>query len=349
MSDHPYTQLPTEAFWRESISMRHPMEISDIYRPKFSIDKTQKIATAGSCFAQHFSKALKQRGYNFIDEEPAPNILEGNLINKYNYEIYSARYANIYTARQMLQTLKRALGEFAPQDTAWYNNGRFFDPLRPLIEPAGYDSRAELDIARTAHLSAVKRVFESTDIFVFTFGLTEAWAHHVDGLVYPMCPGTVGGKFDPKLHKFHNFTFQENYDDMVEFIELARILQPNMRFLLTVSPVPLTATASGEHVLAATVRSKSTLRTVCAEICDHFEYVDYFPSYELISSPPFKGFFFEHDMRSVSATGVDFAMTTFFRAHADDDNIDKNEKIGAPELAQNELQCEEEILKGFGK
>ena len=347
MNDHPYKNLPDSAFWREAVSLRNPTDIAEIYQPKFQIRQNQKIATAGSCFAQHFSKALKKRKCIFLDEEPAPDILPEALRRQFNYGIYSARYANIYTARQMRQTLDRAIGEFDPIDDAWVKADTLQDPLRPLIEPEGYENRHELDDARMSHLAAIRRVFGSARVFVLTLGLTEAWENTKDGLVYPMCPGTVGGEFDQSQHKFRNFTFREIYDDLSTFFKAARLLRPGMRFLLTVSPVPLTATASGEHVLSATIRSKSTLRAVCAELVDAYDYVDYFPSYELISSHPFKGFFFEPDMRAVSKAGVDFAMNTFFDAHGI--QTEEPEPCDADGVDEIDIQCEEEILKGFAK
>ncbi len=351
MSDHPYRNLPDHAFWHQAISSRNPLDIAGLYRPKFKIRRHQKIATAGSCFAQHFSRALIRRNCVFVDEEPAPDMLPVDLHKDFNYGIFSARYANIYTPRQMLQTLQRAMGLFDPVDDAWVKNGKLLDPLRPMIEPAGYDDKQQLDDARNAHLAAVRRVFTKTKIFVFTLGLTEAWINKKDGMVYPMCPGTTGGEFDSDTHGFHNFTFKETYDDLAYFIKLARETRPDMKFLLTVSPVPLTATASGQHVLAASVRSKSVLRAVCAEICDAFDFVDYFPSYEAISSHPFKGQFFEPDMRAVSQSGVDFAMDMFFDAQgiaAPSKDI-KNPGNDDKAKAAADLQCEEEILKSFAR
>ncbi len=83
------------------------------------------------------------------------------------------------------------------------------------------------------------------DVFIFTMGLTEAWIDKRNGRVYPTAPGTIAGSFDPKIHAFHNFSYNEIYDDFLEFLELVRNWNPGFRVILTVSPVPLTATASG--------------------------------------------------------------------------------------------------------
>lgn len=69
---------------------------------------------------------------------------------------------------------------------------------------------------------------------------------------------------------------------------------------------------SGDHVLVATMASKSTLRAVAGQVASQFDFVDYYPSYEIINSPPFRGSFFEPNQRGVNHVGVDHVMTSFF-------------------------------------
>ena len=116
---------------------------------------------------------------------------------------------------------------------------------------------------------------------------------------------------------FKNFRFSEVLNDTVDFLEMARGINPQMRFLFTVSPVPLTATATNQHVLPATVYSKSVLRAVCGEVMAACDYVDYYPSYELVASHPMRGTFFRPNMRNVTAEGVARVMDIFFNAHGD--------------------------------
>jgi len=44
---------------------------------------------------------------------------------------------------------------------------------------------------RERHLKRVREVFSQAQIFVFTFGLTEAWVERRSGTVYPTAPGTI--------------------------------------------------------------------------------------------------------------------------------------------------------------
>jgi hypothetical protein len=311
----PYKSQPPLAYWEAAVSRRHPLELSDIYSKKFEV-AGKRLATAGSCFAQHIGRALKARGYSFLDEEPAPEIFPAALHSAYGYGLYSARYGNIYTVRQLLQLLRRSLGEFTPAENHWSKGDGYVDPFRPTIEPQPYVSVEEVAEQRARHLESVRRVFERCEVFIFTMGLTEAWEHAADGAAYPVVPGTrAGGTFDAAKYRFHNFNYPEIMADLESFHSRLREINPEVRLMLTVSPVPLVATATAGHVLAATMYSKSVLRAVAGDFAAGHPSVDYFPSYEIIASPAARGLFFMADGRTVSRAGVEYVMSHFFQAH----------------------------------
>ncbi len=312
----PYLELPARNFWRSGVSDAHPLTVENLYRKKFDIQETDKIATAGSCFAQHVSNYLQKNGFSVMDVEPPPALLPEDSARAFGYKIYSARYGNIYTVRQLLQLARDALSGEVRETDVWEKDGRFYDALRPNIEEDGFDSVEETLALRRHHLTKVKELFEQVDIFIFTLGLTEAWVDKRNGRVYPTAPGTIAGDYDPEIYEFHNFGFQEIYDDFVEFYELLREQNKRVKIILTVSPVPLTATASDNHVLVATTYSKSVLRAVAGALSQEYRRIDYFPSYEMIASPWSKGFFYDANMRTVNAGGVASVMRVFFEQHS---------------------------------
>lgn len=165
------------------------------------------------------------------------------------------------------------------------------------------------------HLGNVRRLVADLDVFIFTMGLTECWFNKITNAVYPIAPGVTAGRFDEGVYGFRNLTYEQTKRDMLRAIELIRSINSDFRVLLTVSPVPLTATAENRHVLISTTHSKSVLRAVAGELAMEFDFVDYFPSYDIIVSPPFKGMFFHGNMRTIHGAGVDFVMTHFFAAH----------------------------------
>lgn len=310
---HPYQHLPPECFWKTAVAERDPLAIAGMARFRNKLKKTDVVGTAGSCFAQHIARHLRAEGFNFFDAEPAPSLLPAEKHAAYGYGLFSARYGNIYTSSQLAQLIRRVYRTFVPAERVWRHEGRFYDPFRPSIEPNGFASEAEALASQESHIHAVRRMVKKLDVFVFTLGLTETWRSKVDGAVYPTCPGVIAGTYDPDKYEFINLDFPTVLRDMQFAINHFTRVNPDIRFVLTVSPIPLTATASGEHALPATTYSKSVLRAVAGTLTSTFPHVDYFPSYEIISAPVFGGRFFEANQRSVTPEGVEFVMQTFMR------------------------------------
>ncbi len=307
---HPYENAPAYRRWRASVSNREAEAIDPCAHDDFRLRPEDRVMTAGSCFAQHISRYLKASGLPFVDTEPAHPILPPACVQAFGYGLYSARYGNIYTARQLLQLLRRARGQFQPLDEAWHEDGAWHDPFRPAVQPGGFASREELDIDRRQHLSATLAAFEQMDVLVFTLGLTECWHDMRDGAVYPTCPGTVAGTFDPSRHALVNVSVQEVVDDMQAFADELHAINPRARIVLTVSPVPLAATALDRHVLVSSTVSKAILRVACEMLGNHPR-MHYFPAYEIVTCAGNDAF--DADRRSVRESTVQQVMRVFFR------------------------------------
>lgn len=309
----PYKSLPASAYWRRAVGAVPPDKIDPVLHPRFAISATDRMATAGSCFAQHIARYMMQSGYTYFVTEPGHALLDAETLKAYNYGTFSARYGNIYTVRQLLQLLQRAYGLHQPVDDIWTKGTGFIDPFRPYVQPDGFSSLAEFHADRAQHFAAVRRIVEDSDVFVFTLGLTEGWENAQDGTVYAICPGCGEGEHHPDRHRFHNFSVTEVSDDLFAAIDFMRARNPALRVLLTVSPVPLIATFEAQHVLTATTYSKSVLRVAAEMARERYDFVDYFPSFEIITAAFSRGAYYGPDLREVEEVGVAHAMRCFSR------------------------------------
>lgn len=345
----PYKNIPPKSFWAQTAAVRDARDIEGFFVPKFEIRKTDKVVTAGSCFAQHVGRALRQSGYNVLDVEPLPPVVPQHISQKYGYGMYSARYGNIYTSRQLRQLICEAFESLSLEDGVWERNTRFYDAQRPNVEPGGYDTPEEVIFHRNYHLACVRRLFEAVDVFVFTFGLTEAWCSRTMKTVYPTAPGTIAGSYDPMRHVFHNFSFKEIIDDFMFVRNYILSIRPHARFVVTVSPVPLTATATNLHVEVATCQSKSILRAVCSQLYSDCEDVDYYPSYEIITAQAARGCFYQSNLRTVSEEGVETAMRGFLHAHGGHACVEEVEQQYrmVPQGIDDDVVCEDVLLEEF--
>jgi hypothetical protein len=346
----PYKTMPRSQFWRNAVFETEKGLIDPVRNVGFKIGLEDKVATAGSCFAQHIARYLSNSGYNYYVAEQGPKAFPQEIRKRFNYGVFSARFGNIYTVRQLVQLLKRAFGKLEFSENCWEDNGRFYDPYRPFIEENGFTSRKELLADQQGHLTNVKKMFEELDVFVFTLGLTEAWISKIDGAVFPVCPGCGVGEFFKDKYEFHNFSFDEVTADLQEAIDFIKSVNPTAKFILTVSPVPLIATATNDHPLVATTYSKSVLRIAAQTIKERNDLVDYFPSYEIITGNYNRGAYFSSDLRSVREEGVKHVMNCFLRHYTNATNEEpkhastKQTKVNInEELA--EVICDEEMME----
>jgi hypothetical protein len=359
---NPYHLMPAKSFWKTGVVDRINAINYEIYVKKFSILKNDKIVTAGSCFAQHIGKRLQNNGFLLLDyEKPIWSMsLEDRTL--FGYEIFSGRYGNIYTVKQLLQLVKEVYGLSSPEDIVWQRpDGKFVDALRPNIEPFGLNSYDEVIHHRKHHLKILKKLFNDMNVFIFTLGLTETWKNKITDTVYPTVPGLIAGEFDSNLFELVNYNYNQIKSDLKEVIKILDEFTFKKKYIFTVSPVPLTATATNQHVMVANTYSKSVLRAVVGDISFEYANVDYFPSYEIVANPWVLHSKYDTNQRSVLSSTVDEVMNVFlfnhdfefaskvqFQPTSNDSNKDLNSNIISSLNASDPI-CEEMLLNLLNK
>jgi hypothetical protein len=312
------------------------------------LDKRDRVFSAGSCFASNVVPYLEQAGITYVRSEKRPKATSW-LKDGLGYESFSARFGNIYTSRQFLQLLQRCVGQWWPEEDRWRTPAGVIDPFRPGLAYIP-ENDSEFDAVTRSHLAATREAIETATVVIFTLGLTEAW-HATDGAVYPVCPGTVAGEFDSIKHHFMNLTTAQVTDDLLACRALLAKVNSRARFVITVSPVPLTATATGKHVVVASLESKARLRAGVAEAQAVQDDIEYFPSYELLmgwQTPPGS---WDADMRTVTQAGLDYVMSSLLAAVGTPKNqVMDADTPGVERLSQliSQVECDEAAYGKFG-
>jgi hypothetical protein len=346
--NNPYKEKADHCFWSRAVASPAPSAIDPLVG-HFQLARDARIATMGSCFAQHLSRHVEKKGLNYFVPESAPAGMDPQEAARRNYGVFSARYGNVYTVRQALQLFERAYGEFHPREEFWQKADRYYDPFRPQIEPNGFATLDALLASREVHFAAVCRVFSESSHLVLTLGLTEAFRSRGDGAVYPVAPGVAAGSYDPSAHEFVNFDVIEVVADLELLIRKARAVNSGLVFILTVSPVPLIATYEDRHVLVSTTYSKSVLRAAAGMVEQRFDDVIYFPSYEIITAPFNDGQYYEDDLRQVRDQGVAHVMRVFEKHFINTPDAQAEETLERVILSgmkgESEIVCDEELIE----
>lgn len=345
---NPYKGLDDFCFWSRAMLNPAPGQIDPVVKSN-TITPDQKVATMGSCFAQHLAKHIQSSGLNYYVAETAPQGMSEQEAKDRNYGVFSARYGNVYTVRQATQLFDRAFGNFSPVDDIWEKDAGYVDAFRPQIEPNFFSTPAAVRKSTKEHLQHVHDVFTQCDWLVFTLGLTEAWRSKLDGAIYPIAPGVSGGKFDPTKYEFVNFTAQEVQADLEMLIKKLYEVNPKAKVLLTVSPVPLIATYEKRHVWVSTTFSKAALRVAADAVERQFDNVIYFPSFEIITSPTTGGRYYADDLRQVTELGVKHVMRLFSKHFFSNTNETAHITTSLSDMGtlnkNDDIVCDEEVIE----
>jgi len=338
---NPYENLEARAFWKLGVAEPTSGEVEQLWFPKFKIGKSDAIATAGSCFAQNIGRALKSRGMNWLVTEKAPGTLPKSLQSAHGYGLFSFRTGNIYSPVLLEQWVRWAFDRATMEQEVWEADGRYFDPFRPSANPNGFETADDVLASRDQTAEAVKRAILDCDVFLFTPGLTETWVNTKSKSIYPACPGTVQGDFDQETHRCVNFGFQAGKAALSLAFSLMQKYNPTIKLLLTVSPVPITATVSRHHAITASTYTKSVLRAIVGEFANENADVDYFPSFDLVSTAALEQSYFNENKRTISQDGIDLVMRHFF------EGLGQGKSCAS--VPTGDIVCEDEILEYYGK
>ncbi len=246
------------------------------------IGPSTRIAAFGSCFAEHISVWLARRDFSVLTRK------DGAYKSSYLVR-FGEGMVNTFAIRQQFEWAfegKRAEGEL------WH----------------GYDARAfgyDEEVRR-----ATRALFDQTDVFVITLGLSEVWYDSLTGGV--LWRAVPRDKFDPARHKFRVSSVEENRDNIRAIYDLMRTHRPDAKVIFTLSPIPLVATFRPISCITANSVSKAVLRVALDEALRDIRdegRAFYWPSYEIVND------IFDRqwlpDRRHVKGEVLDFIMTLF--------------------------------------
>jgi hypothetical protein len=279
-------------------------------KPKFRFRREDKFYAIGSCFARGIEHALTQRR---VAVESAA--LEFAKLQPVNKEVTGLGFTNKYNTFSILNELRWALDPEAvfPADSiVQVTQTTWFDPqCTPTLELAGF---AETLNRRALMQTVAKRVAHCRAVII-TLGLVEVWCDREAGVHTNSTPVRSVLKTHPKRYEFHVTSFAENWANL-EAIHalLTHYGHPDLRIVITVSPVPLMATFSKMDVVVANTYGKSLLRTVAQQWAAAHANVDYFPSYEIVQNSD-RAAVWESDLRHVRGSGVQHITELFLKKY----------------------------------
>ncbi len=226
------------------------------------LTKETPIVAFGSCFASHITQYLKERGYAIAAS--GRGLSAGSGKPRKNSIQFNDGVNNTFALKQVFEHV--------------YENKTF-------IEETWHDAEGATISRMDKFREVALAVFEKTDVFILTLGLSEIWQNKETKEVF--WRSVPEAQFDPKIHEFRVSTVSENKANIQYVYDQIKKHKPEAKVIFTVSPVSLVATFRPVSCITANCVSKSILRAAVDEVYRENNGDDnpdlwYWPSYELV-------------------------------------------------------------------
>jgi hypothetical protein len=276
--------------------------------PKFKLSGDMGFYMIGSCFAREIEKAFMKVNRSVLSRIVSLPAVCAEQLNGDNSAIMTK-----FTTHSMLTELEQCLNDVELPGKGLIETapGQFFNPQLHRLKTLSYDDA----VAVQGTVRKTVKLIQDADVVFITLGLTEVWWD--DELDVPMNVPPIHWKFarETKRFRFINTDFAENLSSVRKMVELIRAKsRKDVKIILTVSPVPLNHTFTDQDIIVANTYSKAVLRAVAQEVYVNYDFVDYYPSYELVVNSP-RDLAWRHDRRHVTNAMVDHVISTFLQSY----------------------------------
>lgn len=264
------------------------------FQADFKIDHQNRILSLGSCFAEHISERLTALKF--------PTCLNP--------------FGILYNPISIHQTLESLLEKrLLAEEDLFYHDG-LWHSFAHHGSFSKADKKSSLELINT-NISEGHQFLKKTDRLLLTFGTANVFELMEEQKIVANCHKLPGQNFERK-----RLTVQEIIKPFKGVFEKLKGSSPLLEIIVTVSPV--------RHIrdgLVGNQKSKATLLLALDELVEQFDFVHYFPSYELVLDDLRDYRFYNVDMIHPSNTAIEYVWRYFERAYFEEPTLNLNKRI----------------------
>jgi hypothetical protein len=271
-------------------------------KSSFKIDHSKKILTLGSCFAENIAQNLNDHKFN-INVNPF-----GILYNPTSIQHAISMLLSDYPFAE------KSLIFYDEQWHSFYHHGSF--------SSANKDECLE-KINNSLNIS--RKFLREADFITITFGSAFVYMYKKTRSVVSNCHKIPEKEFIQYMLKIEDIIYYWK-----ETIKLLKKLNPELKIILTVSPIRYLKYGAEQNQL-----SKATLIMLSHILKHEFEFVEYFPAYEIMLDDLRDYRFYQKDMIHPNEAAIDYIWDKFCEIYMGEDTVKILKKIEKLLLAKN--------------
>jgi hypothetical protein len=277
-------------------------------KSSFEITHQNKLLSIGSCFSENI----------------------GERLLNYKFSIMVNPYGILFNPISIAQSMQQIIDnqEFSESDIfyhnqrwqSFYHHGRF----------ANADKESCLNDINAAIKEAHQHI-QDLDYLVLTFGTANVFVYKESSQIVANCHKVPNNEFERKRLNINEITtaFEPIFNQL-------KTINPKLKVIFTVSPV--------RHIrdgLVENQRSKATLLLAVDELVKKYNFVSYFPAYELVLDDLRDYRFFKEDMIHPSKLAIDYVWDYFSKTYFSESTNELNHQIDKIIQAKNHRPFDE--------
>lgn len=251
---------------------------------------TDRILMLGSCFTDNIGEKLHQRLFTVLRNPFGPLYNPASIRNAVEQMVNNVPFS------------ERTLHQNA--DSQWFSYSCH-------SKLNGSDASTTLRNLN-ARLERAHRFVQQATATCITLGTAWVFTLNSTGLVVANCQKQHPSLFTRRMLSLHECT-----RELKHTVALLRSINPEIKIILTVSPIRHLADGAHGNQL-----SKSTLLLSCNEVTTDIDNIVYFPSYEIMMDDLRDYRFYASDMKHPSDVAVDYIYELFSQSFFTNDTVE---------------------------
>lgn len=244
------------------------------FEPKFELRDDDVFFCMGSCFVRAIEECLLCRDLQ------VSSIGMRVPLDEALYRLNG--FLNKFTAASMHNELLWSLaGVPFPEDALLHDGTLYHDlQLAYLLPPVSLERARR----RRAEVQEYFARLRDATVVIVTLGLAEVWYDHVTGLCLNVTPPRELVTRHPGRFTVDLTGYAENRAHLEAIYELLkRYGRPDVRLIVTVSPIPVHRTFVAADATVANTYGKAALRAAAGDFVRDKDDAEYYPSYEMVT------------------------------------------------------------------
>ncbi|MDR0660099.1 MAG: GSCFA domain-containing protein [Prevotellaceae bacterium] len=232
----------------------------------------------------------------------------GERLSRLRFPVLVNPFGVVYNPISIVNCIELLLGVKTFDETdLFYNNGLWSS----FYHHSCFSSSTKKDATERIKLGLENsRVFlQKADRVIITLGTARVYEYNKTGLVVSNCHKLSAAEFTHRL-----LNVDECYSSLSNTIGLLRRLNPELKVVLTVSPIRHIKDGAYGNQL-----SKSTLLLATDALCKDDNSIAYFPSYEIMMDELRDYRYYANDMLHPSALAIEYIWERFCSVAFDDE------------------------------